>query len=178
MADLFRLLVEVFTYLWPFRPVEEWEQGVYYVMGQSWRVVGPGRWPVLPYFMDVRAVSMVPDPIIGPKQDVTLADGVTVSFTASVITQVVNPDLALNAIHDYQKAVVEIMERNVGTRLQLESREKLGPDDRGRFLNAIRTTIDTETQRFGVKVSSLAFPNFVMNVPTMRLLMEGQPGAL
>ena len=170
MTDFLRLIVEVAQFLWPFRAVEHWERGVYYRMGKAFRTVGPGRWPVVPYFMDVKSVSVVPDPIIGPRQDVTLADGTTVSFTASVIVTVEDAHKALNDIHDQQKAVLEIMQRTVGMRLQAESAAMLTPEARGRFLAGILTRMDNETKVFGVRVRELAFPSFVMNVPTMRLL--------
>ena len=170
MTEFFRFVVEVCTYLFPFRSVEHWERGVYYWLGKAYRVVGPGRWPCVPYFMDVRAVSVVPDPVIAGWQDVTLADGATVGYNASVIMVVMDPDQALNAIHDYEKAVLEILQRNVGMKLQAETADKLTAEKRGRFLAGILTTINTETQKFGVQVSSLAFTSFVMNVPTMRLL--------
>jgi regulator of protease activity HflC (stomatin/prohibitin superfamily) len=173
VTDFLRLIVEVAQFLWPFRAVEHWERGVYYRMGRAFRTVGPGRWTVVPYFMDVRAVSVVPDPVIGPRQDVTLADGTTVSFTASVIVTVEDAHKALNEIHDQEKAVLEIMQRTVGMRLQAESASRLTPEERGRFLSGIRASIDAETRVFGVRVSSLAFPSFVMNVPTMRILSEG-----
>lgn len=174
MTEFFRFVVEVCTYLFPFRSVEHWEAGVYYWMGREFKTVGPGRWPVLPYFMDVRAVSVVPDPVIAPWQDVVLADGAAVGFNASVIVTVTNAASALNDIHDYDKAVLEILQRNVAMRLQSETADKRTPEQRGRFLAGILQTINTETRRFGVQVSSLAFTSFVMNVPTMRLLTTGE----
>ncbi len=173
MTDLLRLLVEVFQYLWPFRPVHQWERGCYYVLNRIWKEVGPGVWPIIPYFMDVRATGIVPDPIIGPRQDVTLADGSTAFFNASVIVTVLNVTKAINDVHDYERAVIEIMERTVGMRLQEETAAKLSPEARGRFLAGIRREIDTQTQVFGVGVSSLAFPCFVLNTRTYRLVSDG-----
>lgn len=170
MTELLRLIVDVFGYLWPFRPVDQWERGCYYVLNVVRREVGPGVWPVVPYFMDVRSVSVVPDPIIGPRQDVTLADGTTAFFNASVIVRVEDVTKALNEIHDFETATREIMARTVGMRLQSETADKLTPEERGRFLAGLLTTIDTQTKVFGVRVSSLAFPSFVMHTRTYRLV--------
>jgi regulator of protease activity HflC (stomatin/prohibitin superfamily) len=174
MGDFLRVLVDVLTYVWPFRPVEHWERGVYYVMGKAWKTVGPGRWPVVPYFMDVRSASVVPDPIIGPKQDVTLADGTTVTFCASIIYVVEDAEQALNEIHDYPKAVMEIMQRTVAMRLQAETAVKFTPAERGLFLGGILQTINAETRVFGVRARKLAFTSFIMNVATMRILSDGK----
>lgn len=170
MEGAVRLFVEILQFLWPFRPVEHWERGIYYVLGRARSQVGPGRWPVVPYFMDVRAVSMVPAPIIGPIQRVTLLDGRKLAYSASVVAQVEDPFLAVNAVDQYQESTMELLQSVVAAKLAENDSDRLTPEKRGRFLAALGQAMDRKTSEYGVRCRDLAFTNFVLDVPTLALI--------
>jgi regulator of protease activity HflC (stomatin/prohibitin superfamily) len=60
MGDFVRALIDIIQFVWPFRVVDQWEKGGYYVCGRWWKEMGPGLKVVVPWFTHVEPVSIVP----------------------------------------------------------------------------------------------------------------------
>jgi regulator of protease activity HflC (stomatin/prohibitin superfamily) len=90
MTDFLRLLLDAIAYIWPLRVVKQWERGGYYALGKWQREVGPGIYPVIPWFCEVLEIS-VAEAIVGTgRQDITLSDGSMLSFCATATVGVVD----------------------------------------------------------------------------------------
>lgn len=174
MAELLHLILEVLKFLWPLRLVDQWERGVWYVCGHYWRTVGPGVFPVLPWFMEVRPVNMVPAIHGTPLQTVTLRNKAQLTYSATVTVQVEDPAKALNEVDQWHETVIELVAGTLAERLAEADPERFDPDrrKRQRLLEELRAELDGEAQKWGVRVRVLRFNNFAIGVRTHRLLVE------
>lgn len=172
MGELVRLLVEIVTLVWPFRTVDEWERGGYYVCGRWWREVGPGVKLVVPWFCDVITVSMVPAIIGTGRQDITLSDGSTLSFSATAQVRVTDVKLALNSVDQYQESAQELLSSVLAAELADVAVERMNPERRSRLFKTLENAVQKEAEAFGLEFSKIRFTSFVQNVRTYRLLMD------
>lgn len=173
MTDLIRLLVEVLTYLWPFRQVAHWQHGVCYILGRYVWTVPPGCWPVVPYFTDVRPVDMVPAIYGTPLQTITLKDGRALTYSATVTAKVFDAAKALNDVDHWPETLVEMVAGMISERLAGvdPARFDAGRGVRARLLEELREELDKGSVAYGVNVQAVRFANFAV-VETLRLLTE------
>jgi hypothetical protein len=75
ISELLGILVQIWNVIWPFQIVAQWEQGNYYVFGRYWKTVGPGLYPVVPWFFKIIDVSVARGIVGTGRQDITTADG-------------------------------------------------------------------------------------------------------
>jgi regulator of protease activity HflC (stomatin/prohibitin superfamily) len=174
VAELLQLILHVVQYLWPFRIVEQWEHGVYYACGRYWRTVGPGVWPVVPYFMEVRAVSVAPAIHGTPLQTVTLRNKLVLTYSATITVQVEDAAKALNEVDQWHETVIEMASGTLAERLAEADPDRFDPDrkKRQRLMEELRAELDGEAVKWGVRVLKLRFGNFALGVRTHRLLIE------
>ena len=173
MGDFLRIILDSIQYLWPFRPVEAWERGAYFVLNRPrWRV-GPGYWPMVPYFSDVKAVSVAPAIIRTPLQIVTLVSGKTLAFSASATVQVEDVVSALVDVDSYEETTGELISGALAERLAKVDPERFETAVRRRnLLQELASDLDEECLAFGVRVRALRFNNFAINLKTYRLLTD------
>jgi len=172
MGEFLQTLITILEYAWPFRPVEQWEKGVYYVLGRAKKVVGPGRWPVIPFFMDVIEVSIVPAPLRTPLLNVSLKDGRVCSFSAQAVVQVTDASAALNNVNDYQESTQELLGSIVADRLSRAEAGKVDPENRTELLRTLKQALERETLPFGVAIRAMRFTNFVIMPKAYRFLTD------
>jgi len=172
MEGLVRLIVEIVQYIWPFREVQHWERGVYMVMGRARWTVGHGRWPVVPYFMDVIAVTTVPAMISTPLQTITLANGQTLTYSASAMVVVEDARAALIRIDSYQQTTQELLAAHLASEMATVDVARMDAERRGRLLSSLVKALDKETSAYGVRCTGLMFTNFAVNLRAYRLLMD------
>jgi len=171
MTNFLQTLLVALEYAWPFRAVEAWERGVYFVLGKRWRVVGPGRWPVIPFFMDVRAVPVVPGLLGTPLQNITLADGRVVVFSAIATAVVVDPWRAFD-VDEYTESTQELVAACIAERLMDVGSTRIDKERRNRLIADLVRWVNDETMKFGVAVMAIRFNNLLFNVKTYRVLTD------
>lgn len=173
MADFLRLLLDSIAYLWPLRVVKQWERAGYYAFGRWQREVGPGVWPVVPWFCEVYEVSVAEEIVNTPKQDVTLSDGTLLVFSASATIAVVDVKAALNAVQEYDKTAAEAVEAVLAERLAQVNAERLAWESRGRLFADLRRWVQDELTPYGVELRKLRFRSFVVRAKAHRLIVDG-----
>ena len=180
MAELLRILLELIDRLSPFHKVREWEQGCYYLAGCYLGTVGRGTWPVVPWLCDVLTVSMVPSIHKTSLQTITLRNKEVLTFSATVRLRVDDANLAMNAVEHWPDATMELVSALLADQLADVDPDRVDParGKRDRLLVELAEEADAETRKFGVRVESIHFPNFVRNVKTLRLLTEPAAHAL
>lgn len=173
------LIIQVIEFIWPFKIVEQFEKGCYYIFGRQKWVVGPGLWPVLPWFFTIRTVSVVPGIISTGRKDITLADGRNLSFEASAYAQVVDADKAINSIDQYQETAQEILASVLADKLGDIDPERLSAAKRGRLFSDLKRWVAEEALEWGLEISKVRFTSFVLSVRTYRLLIDqgSSPGS-
>ena len=178
MSDLVRLIAEFIQLLWPFRLVRTGERGGYYIGGRFWRDVGPGCWPVIPWFMDVKAYPEVPAIISTPRLDITLKDGTLLSFSVAASVRMADYHLAINTVDSYTETMIELLSAVCADRLAAVETDRLDPERRGRLLPDLRRWVNEESRTFGVETQRVRFTSFILNPRVWRLLQDATaPGA-
>jgi regulator of protease activity HflC (stomatin/prohibitin superfamily) len=172
VTDFLRLLLEIIQYIWPFRIVWQWEQGCLYICGRYRKTVGPGIYPVIPYFMEVKTDSVVQDPVQTPLQTITLKAGGTLTFSAVVTLEIIDLGKAYNLVVTYENSSLELASAILAEKLTEVEEEQFGPEKRGRLVGACRQALNAKLGEFGVRATELRFNNFVRNMRAYRLLND------
>lgn len=110
MSEIGTFLVRLLKDIWPFRRVEPWERGLYIVFGHPKWEVGPGYyWPVIPWFMHVEPVTVVPAGAPTPLQTVTLEDGTNITFSGIALLKIYDIRQAILNVENYHATILEYL---------------------------------------------------------------------
>lgn len=173
MNALVQAILEWVRLLWPFSLVDQWERGVYYVCGRSWKTVGPGVYFVFPWFMQIRTLTIAPAILQTERIDITLRDDTIASFAATAVVKVTNPASALNDIDNYHEATLALIASSLADRLARVDIARLEAEKRPRLAKDLAKWITEESSKFGVEVTNIRFTSFVRKVRVYRLLNDG-----
>lgn len=180
MGEFLRVLIECIEFIWPFRVVDQWQRGGFYICGRWWSGPG-GRWTngmppglkvIVPWFLHVETVDVAPTLQSAGRQDITLKDGSTLSFSATATLRVVDIYKALNEVEHYKDAVRELVGSYLAERLANMDVEKFEPSKRSATMRQLRDGLAAEASEFGVEITKLRFTSFVLRARTYRLLMD------
>jgi regulator of protease activity HflC (stomatin/prohibitin superfamily) len=177
MTEILNLLLTIFQACSPIRIVHQWQCGLYYVAGKYRGTVGPGLKLVVPGLCDVTCVSLVPRIEQTPRQTVSLADGKSLTFTASLTIQVFDAALAWNGVERWQETAVELAAGALSELLSAESSKRFAPSygKREKLRAELCQGIDELTARWGVHVLDVRFNDFVLDARPIRLLLDRHP---
>lgn len=170
MSDLLRVLGEWIAFLWPLRKVIQWDRGLLYRNGRFRRELGPGVYPILPWFHEIRMFSVVPGIVQTPRLDLTLSDGKMVTLQASATVRVVDLAKAVNTVDAYMETTQELITAVLAEKVAEVAADRLSPEKRGRLLGDLRRWVAEAAAEYGVEVSKLRFTTLVMNPRPFRLL--------
>lgn len=173
ISEIIQLIVSVIEFIWPFHIVEQWEKGRFYCFGRCYfGELGPGLYPILPWFTRIINVDVVPSIIGTGRQDITLRDDRTLSFAATATVKVIDVDLALNSVDQYKETTRELMASFLAQELAEADADRLTPDKRPRLFTTLEQRLAKETAKFGVELTNLRFTSFVIDARTYRLLTD------
>ncbi len=174
MFELVRLIIDTAGQLLPFRVCWAWQKGLYYFCGRYQFTCGPGLKLVFPGLCDVKTVSVVPEIYTTPLQTITLRDGRSLTYSASLTVIVVDANLAYNTLGHFQETVVELAARLVSVGLADADVERFDParGKRDRLVEELRGELDRAVKVYGLSVTALGLNNFALGVRTIRLLLD------
>lgn len=172
MGEFVRLLIEIVSLLFPLRMVRAWERGGYMMCGRWRREVGPGVYLVVPWFFDVHEVSVATAYCGTGRQDITLSDGSTLSFTAIAKARVDRVKDAVLNVDDFRTSTQEVLAGVLADRLAEVDASRLSPEKRKRLCTDLKRWVGEETEKFGVVVEDVWFTSFVQSVKLHRLLVD------
>lgn len=178
MNDLLRLLVDVAAYLWPFRIVKSYQRGVYRVNGRVVRSTfplwssEPGLKVVVPFFTEVEAYDVQPDPLSLPRQSLTLRDGRGLICQALVTVVVDDVVAAVEEVAGFITSAQEVAAGKIADRLMRATPEEIDPDNRGRLLGGMKQSINAELTKFGCRCTELTFVQFALGARTYRFFTD------
>jgi regulator of protease activity HflC (stomatin/prohibitin superfamily) len=174
MSDFLRLFFDAIAYIWPFRIIKHWERGGYLVFGRWKKELGPGLYPVVPWFTEVIEHS-VAEAIVGTgRQDITLSDGSTLSFSATATVGVSDIKLALTAVDSVSETTQELLASVLADKLAEVDASRLTPEKRGRLCADLKRWVATEAALYGIEVRTVRFTSFLLNTRAHRLIIDQQ----
>lgn len=136
------------------RVVNQYERGVIFVLGRLTGAKGPGVFWVPPFISQMRKIDLRIVTIELPPQEGVTRDNVTVKVSAVVYFYVVNPSSAVNNVLDYYRSTVQIAQTTLRSVLGQSVLDDL-LTERDKLNHAVQTIIDEQTERWGIKVTTV-----------------------
>ena len=134
--------------------LNEYERGVIFRLGRLVGPRGPGLFLILPFVdrmvrIDLRVVTMEV-----PPQEVITRDNVTMRVSAVLYFRVVDPGTAVTQVADYVRATFQIAQTTLRSVLGESELDELLAN-REQINDRLQRIIDTQTEPWGVKVSTV-----------------------
>mgnify|MGYP000203297682 CR=1 FL=1 len=147
------------------RIFREYERGVVFMLGRFWKVKGPGLVLIIPGVQQAVKVDLRTVVMDVPPQDVISRDNVSVKVNAVIYFRVIDPQRAIINVEDFYSATSQLAQTTLRSVLgkheldeMLAERDKLNTD--------IQKILDTSTDAWGIKVSSVEIKHVDID-PTM-----------
>jgi regulator of protease activity HflC (stomatin/prohibitin superfamily) len=152
-----------------FRVLREYERGVVFMLGRFWKVKGPGLILIIPVLQQWVRVDLRTIVMDVPPQDVITRDNVSVKVNAVVYFRVVDPAKSVIQVEKFLVATSQLAQTTLRAVLGkhaldelLSEREKLNLD--------IQRVLDTQTDAWGVKVSTVEIKQVDLNESMVRAI--------
>ena len=151
------------------RILREYERGVVFQLGRFWKVKGPGLIIIIPVIQQMVRVDLRTVTMDVPSQDVISRDNVSVKVNAVVYFRVVDPEKAIIQVENFLMATSQLAQTTLRAVLgkheldeMLAEREKLNLD--------IQTSLDEQTDIWGIKVSTVEIKHVDLNESMIRAI--------
>jgi regulator of protease activity HflC (stomatin/prohibitin superfamily) len=151
------------------RILREYERGVVFQLGRFWSVKGPGMIFLVPVVQQMVRVDLRIVVLDVPPQDVITRDNVSVKVNAVVYFRVVDPQKAIIQVVNFLEATSQLAQTTLRAVLGkheldtlLAEREKLNLD--------IQRTLDTQTDAWGIKVTTVEIKHVDLNESMVRAI--------
>ena len=177
VKDLFELFLKSIEFLWPFEKVKPYQRGLYVVFGRWQWEIGPGIYPIIPWWIEVVQESVAWAVVQTPRIDITAMDGTMVTLQATAKVQVANLTMAYNSVDAYMETTKERLTTIVATKIAEVDAARLQPEKRARLLSDLGKWVDKDTRSFGVETMEVNFTTFVTNAKPFRLLGDNPEAA-
>jgi regulator of protease activity HflC (stomatin/prohibitin superfamily) len=152
-----------------FRVLREYERGVVFMLGRFWKVKGPGLILIIPILQQWVRVDLRTIVMDVPPQDVITRDNVSVKVNAVVYFRVVDPAKSVIQVEKFLVATSQLAQTTLRAVLGkhaldelLSEREKLNLD--------VQRVLDTQTDAWGVKVSTVEIKQVDLNESMVRAI--------
>ena len=162
-------ILVVVLLVWSIRILREYERGVVFQLGRFWAVKGPGLFILIPVVQQMVRVDLRTVVFDVPPQDVITRDNVSVKVNAVVYFRVVDPQKAIIQVVDFLAATSQLAQTTLRAVLGkheldvlLAEREKLNLD--------IQKILDTQTDAWGIKVSTVEIKHVDLNESMVRAI--------
>jgi regulator of protease activity HflC (stomatin/prohibitin superfamily) len=151
------------------RILREYERGVVFQLGRFWAVKGPGLIVLIPVIQQMVRMDLRTVVLDVPPQDVITRDNVSVKVNAVIYFRIIDP----------QKAVIQVASFLAATNLlaQTTLRAVLGKHeldqllaDRERLNLDIQKILDSQTDAWGIKVSTVEIKDVDLNETMVRAI--------
>lgn len=154
-----------------FKILREYERGVIFMLGRFYHVKGPGLIIVIPIIQQMERVDLRTIVMDVPTQDVISRDNVSVKVNAVVYFRVLEPDKAIIQVENFYDATSQLAQTTLRSVLgQHELDEMLAERDR---LNIdIQTSLDQQTDAWGIKVSNVEIKHVDLDESMVRAIAK------
>lgn len=138
--------------------LREYERGVVFRLGRLMPTKGPGFVIIIPIIDRLVRVSLRTVATEVPTQDIVTKDNVSVQVSAVVYFKVIDPDLSITEIEDYQYATSQMSQTTLRSVLGQSHLDEL-LSKRDELNSTLRNIIDDQTGPWGVKVTHVEIKN-------------------
>lgn len=163
------VVIIVLLILASFRVLREYQRGVVFMLGRFWKVKGPGLILIIPGVQQWVRVDLRTIVMDVPPQDVITRDNVSVKVNAVVYFRVVDPAKSVIQVEKFLEATSQLAQTTLRAVLGkhaldelLSEREKLNLD--------IQKVLDTQTDAWGIKVSTVEIKQVDLNESMVRAI--------
>jgi regulator of protease activity HflC (stomatin/prohibitin superfamily) len=163
------LVFVVALLVYSFRVLREYERGVVFQLGRFWKVKGPGLVLVIPGIQQMVRVGLRTVTMDVPSQDVISRDNVSVRVDAVVYFRVVDAAKAVIQVENYLIATSWLAQTTLRAVLGKHLLDEMLAD-RERLNIAIQQTLDTQTDAWGVKVTTVELKQIDLNETMVRAM--------
>jgi regulator of protease activity HflC (stomatin/prohibitin superfamily) len=134
------------------RVLREYERGVVFRLGRLMDQRGPGLILLVPPIDRMVRVSLRTITLAVPPQEIITQDNVPARVTAVAYYRVVDPNLAVTEVEDFQSATLQIAQTTLRSVLGGADLDTL-LSERDRLNDNLQQIIDTQTEPWGIKVT-------------------------
>jgi len=163
------LVAVVALFVYSFRVLREYERGVVFQLGRFWRVKGPGLVLVIPGIQQMVKVGLRTVTMDVPSQDVISRDNVSVKVNAVVYFRVVDAAKAIIQVENFLIATSQLAQTTLRAVLGKHQLDEMLAE-RERLNIAIQQTLDTQTDAWGIKVTTVEIKQIDLNETMVRAM--------
>jgi len=156
-------------FVYSFRVLREYERGVVFQLGRCWRVKGPGLVLVIPGIQQMVRVGLRTVTMDVPSQDVISRDNVSVKVNAVVYFRVVDAAKAIIQVENFLVATSQLAQTTLRAVLGKHQLDEMLAE-RERLNIAIQQTLDTQTDAWGIKVTTVEIKQIDLNETMVRAM--------
>jgi regulator of protease activity HflC (stomatin/prohibitin superfamily) len=163
------VVIVVILLLLSLKVYREYERAVVFLLGRFQAVRGPGLIVILPGIQQTVRVDLRIRVFDVPPQDVITRDNVSVKVNAVVYFRVVDPQLAIIQVANFNEATSQLAQTTLRAILGkhelddlLAEREKLNQD--------VQAVLDQQTGAWGIKVSNVEIKHVDINETMIRAI--------
>jgi regulator of protease activity HflC (stomatin/prohibitin superfamily) len=169
LSLLLIILVILFVASKTLRILREYQRAVMFTLGRFTGVKGPGLIIVIPFVQQMVRVDLRTVVLDVPSQDVISRDNVSVKVNAVLYFRVVDADRAVIQVENFLLATSQLAQTTLRSVLGKHTLdEMLG--ERDRLNAAIQEIIDSQTEAWGIKVSSVEIKQVDLNETMVRAI--------
>ena len=163
------LIVFVLLVAYSLRILREYQRGVIFQLGRFWAVKGPGLFFLIPVVQQMVKVDLRIVVLDVPPQDVITRDNVSVKVNAVVYFRVIEPQKAIIQVVDFLGATSQLAQTTLRAVLGKHSLDELLAD-REKLNLDIQKTLDTQTDAWGIKVTTVEIKQVDLNESMVRAI--------
>ena len=163
------LIVVAILVAWALRILREYERGVVFQLGRFWKVKGPGLFVLIPMIQQMVKMDLRTVVLDVPPQDVITRDNVSVKVNAVVYFRVVDPQKAVIQVADFLNATSQLAQTTLRAVLGKHELDQL-LSDREKLNLDIQKTLDSQTDAWGIKVSTVEIKDVDLNETMVRAI--------
>src|SRR5438128_9680513 len=162
-------LIIVLLIVASFRVMREYERAVVFMLGRFWKVKGPGLILIIPGVQQMVRVDLRTIVMDVPPQDVITRDNVTVKVDAVIYFRVVDPAKSVIQVEKYYAATSYLAQTTLRAVLGKHALDEL-LSEREKLNLAIQQVLDTQTDAWGIKVSTVEIKQVDLNESMIRAI--------
>src|SRR5437899_2047740 len=151
------------------RILREYERGVVFMLGRFWKVKGPGLFLLIPVVQQMVRVDLRTVVFDVPPQDVITRDNVSVKVNAVVYFRIVDPEKSVIQVVKFFDATSQLAQTTLRAVLGKHELDEL-LSERERLNLDIQKVLDTQTDAWGIKVSTVEIKHVDINETMIRAI--------
>jgi regulator of protease activity HflC (stomatin/prohibitin superfamily) len=152
-----------------FKVLREYQRGVVFMLGRFWKVKGPGLILIIPVIQQWVRVDLRTIVMDVPPQDVITRDNVSVKVNAVIYFRVVDPAKSVIQVEQFLQATSQLAQTTLRAILGKHALDEL-LSEREKLNLAIQQVLDTQTDAWGIKVSTVEIKQVDLNESMIRAI--------